>query len=211
MEDATFAGLPIGTLPTKTLAAMAAPYNPRKITDDDLNRLRRSLKKFGLVDPIIVNRISNTIVGGHQRVKAALAEGFEEMPVAYVDLDEPEERALNLSLNKISGEWDEPLLTDLLLELEKMGADLSDTGFSEADLELAMGWTPEEIGPPGGLGGSAGEFMEMKFVLSEEQAEVVKQALSKAKQEGLGEPNSGNENSNGCAMFAVMAQYLYDD
>jgi hypothetical protein len=207
----TFAGLSVSELPTEKLVTMGAPYNPRRITDEELLRLRKSLRRFGLVDPVIVNRRSDRIVGGHQRVVAAAAEGIEAMPVAYVDLDEIEERSLNLSLNKISGEWDEILLADLLLELEKMGADLADTGFSDADLDAAMGWQPDEVDAPGSLGGSTGEFMEMTFVLSEAQAEVVKEALAKAKRAGLGAANLGNENTNGCALHGIVATYLHDD
>lgn len=210
-ENNTFAGLPIGELETSILAEMAASYNPRRIGDEELTRLRRSLRKFGLVDPVIVNTRSNTIVGGHQRVKAALEEGFDRMPVAYVDLDEADERALNLSLNKISGEWDEILLTDLLLELEQMGADLADTGFSDSDLEAALGWTPDEVAAPDSLGGADGEFMQMTFVLSEAQAEEITAVLSTAKKDGLGDANMGNENSNGCALHRIVTSYSHDD
>ena len=56
------------------LAGMAAPYNPRVISDHDLESLRRSLKFFGAVEPVVVNRRSEHIVGGHQRGKAAVAE-----------------------------------------------------------------------------------------------------------------------------------------
>ena len=74
---------------TSELAGMAAPYNPRKISDHDLDRLRRSLKFFGTVEPIVVNRRSRHIVGGHQRVRAAEAEGIDSLPVVYVNLDDP--------------------------------------------------------------------------------------------------------------------------
>ena len=92
-----------------------------------------------------------------------------------------------------------------------MGADLAATGCSDSDLEAAMGWIPEEVAAPPSLGGSTGEFIEMTFVLSEAQAEVVKEALSKGKKAGLGEPSLGNENSNGCALHSIVAGYLHDD
>ena len=91
---------------TADLADKAAPYNPRKISAHDLEALRRSLKFFGTVEPIVVNTRSGHIVGGHQRVKAAEAEGIETLPVVHVDLDEPSEKQLNLALNRISGEFD---------------------------------------------------------------------------------------------------------
>ena len=72
---------------TNELRSMAAPYNPRTISDHDLMALGRSMTTFGVVEPIVVNRRTNRIVGGHQRVKAAEGAGVEELPVVYVDLD----------------------------------------------------------------------------------------------------------------------------
>src|SRR6266581_2486276 len=93
-------------VPTRNLSQMAAPYNPRTISEHDLAALRRSLKVFGTVEPIVVNRRSGHIVGGHQRVRAAEAEEIATLPVVYVDLDDPSEKQLNLALNRISGEFD---------------------------------------------------------------------------------------------------------
>jgi ParB-like chromosome segregation protein Spo0J len=59
--------LQIDHLKTSDLAAMAAPYNPRKISDHDLEALRRSMKFFGVVEPVVVNKRTGRIVGGHQR------------------------------------------------------------------------------------------------------------------------------------------------
>jgi hypothetical protein len=84
-------------LKTEALAAMAAPYNPRRMSEEDLAALRRSLTFFGVVEPVVVNRRTGRIVGGHQRVKAAEAEGIETLPVVHVDLDEPSEKQLNLA------------------------------------------------------------------------------------------------------------------
>lgn len=125
-------------VPTRDLATMAAPYNPRSIQDHDLDALRRSLRYFGTVEPIVVNRRSGRIVGGHQRVKAAMAEEIESLPVVYVDLDDPSEKQLNLALNRIHGEWDEAKLEVLLRELETLGADLDLTGFAEAEIEALL-------------------------------------------------------------------------
>jgi len=125
-------------LKTAELAGMAAAYNPRRITDHDLAALRRSLKFFGVVEPIIVNRRTGRIVGGHQRVKAAEAEGIDELPVVQVDLDEPTEKQLNLALNRISGDWDETALAQLLSDLQATGADLELTGFKASEVEKYM-------------------------------------------------------------------------
>ncbi len=125
-------------VPTSDLATMAAPYNPRQISDHDLEALRRSLRYFGTVEPIVVNKRSGRIVGGHQRVKAAQAESMVSMPVVYVDLDDPSEKQLNLALNRIHGEWEPDLLADLLRGLEAEGADLALTGFAEDELARLM-------------------------------------------------------------------------
>ena len=122
------------SIPVSELMAMGAPYNPRKIDDHDLAALRRSIRFFGAVEPVVVNRRSNHIVGGHQRVKAAQAEGIDEFPVVWVDLDDPGEKQLNLALNRISGQWDDEKLRELLADLETTGADLDLTGFDDKEL-----------------------------------------------------------------------------
>jgi len=131
---------------TADLASMAAEYNPRKISESDLSALRRSLRFFGCVEPVVVNRRTSRIVGGHQRVRAAQAEGVESLLVVWVDLDEPSERQLNLALNRIHGEWDEERLAALLAELERQGADLELTGFDDDELArlLDAGIAPAE-------------------------------------------------------------------
>ena len=125
----------IDHLKTRDLAGMAAPYNPRRISEHDLSTLGRSLKFFGVVEPVIVNRRTGRIVGGHQRVKAAEAQGIETLPVVHVDLDEPSEKQLNLALNRISGDWDEEALSKVLAELQVVGANLELTGFKAGEVE----------------------------------------------------------------------------
>lgn len=131
---------------TAELRRMAAPYNPRTISDHDLVALGRSMKTFGVVEPVVVNKRTGRIVGGHQRVKAAEAQGIESLPVVHVDLDEPQEKQLNLALNRISGEFDVEKLADILKELEAEGADLDLTGFTTTEIDdLIRGMeTPEE-------------------------------------------------------------------
>jgi len=143
-------GMQLDTLKTSDLAGMAAPYNPRRISDHDMKRLRASLKTWGMVEPLVCNRRTNHIVGGHQRVKAALAEGVVELPVFWVDLDDIGERQLNLALNRIHGEWDEEALGAVLEELKQACADLELTGFDggEVDRLIAELQKNEGIGDP---------------------------------------------------------------
>ena len=137
----------LDSVETGRLVTMAAPYNPRKISDEDLESLRRSMRFFGVVEPVVVNRRTNRIVGGHQRVKAAEAEGIETLPVVWVDLDEPSEKQLNLALNRISGSWDEAALSAVLAELDEAGADLELTGFTAEELEELLGEDERETDP----------------------------------------------------------------
>lgn len=126
-------------IPTSELRSMAAPYNPRTISDHDLQALGRSMTSFGVVEPIIVNRTTGRIVGGHQRVKAAEGAGIERLPVVHVDLDEAQEKALNIALNRISGEFDVDKLSDLLKELQVAEVDLDLTGLTQSELDDLLG------------------------------------------------------------------------
>ncbi|MCX7903027.1 MAG: site-specific DNA-methyltransferase [Caloramator sp.] len=116
----------------------AAKYNPRKKLkpgDVEYEKLKRSIKEFGYVEPIIWNQRTGNIVGGHQRFTVLKNEGYKEVDCVVVDLCEQEEKALNIALNKIHGEWDLPLLKDLLEDLDKSMFDVSLTGFEAAEIE----------------------------------------------------------------------------
>jgi DNA modification methylase len=103
-----------------------------------MESLKRSLREFGAVDPAIVNS-DGTIIGGHQRVEAARQLEWSEFPVIEVDLSEERARLLNLALNRISGQWDEVLLAELLAELATDEADLALSGFEETEIEALIG------------------------------------------------------------------------
>ncbi len=99
----------------------AAEYNPRKDLrpgDAEYEKLKRSIQEFGYVEPVIWNKRTGTVVGGHQRLKVMKDLGYEEVDCVVVDLDEKKEKALNIALNKISGEWDNDLLANLLKDLD---------------------------------------------------------------------------------------------
>lgn len=122
-----------------------AKYNPRKINEQQLESLKASISRFGFVDPVIVNDRTGTLVGGHQRIKAAKALGLVDVPVVGVSLDEAEEKALNVALNKISGEWDIDLLRGVLEEIIADGLDISLTGFTDEEWS-AMSGNPAVVG-----------------------------------------------------------------
>ena len=110
------------------------PFNPRRISDEEMEALTRSIREFGLVDPLVVRKEDRSIIGGHQRLVAAKRLGFTEVPVVFVDLSEEQARLLNLALNRISGAWDEELLAQLFKELKLAEADLTLSGFCEDEI-----------------------------------------------------------------------------
>ena len=111
------------------------PLNPRRIADAELEALTRSIREFGLVDPIIARREDGAVIGGHQRLVAARRLGLTTVPVIYVDVTPEQAKVLNLALNRISGEWDQALLARLLADLN--GApdiDIGLSGFAEDEI-----------------------------------------------------------------------------
>lgn len=107
-----------------------AAYNPRvdlQPEDEEYQAIERSLKRHGLVQPIVWNRRTNTVVSGHQRLTVLEAQGETEVTVSVVDLDDIQEKELNVALNKITGEWDDDKLSVILNEL---GEEATDTGFT---------------------------------------------------------------------------------
>jgi len=125
-----------------------ARYNPRKDLkpgDKEYQKLRRSIEEFGYVEPVIFNRRTGNVVGGHQRLKVLLDLGHSEIDCVVVELDPEREKALNLALNKIQGEWDETKLAELMAELDAGAFDVSLTGFDVAEIdELLNRWHAKE-------------------------------------------------------------------
>ena len=116
-----------------------AKYNPRRITKDAHASLIASIKRFGFVDPVIVNDRTGVLVGGHQRIKAAKELNLVQIPVVCVDLDEADEKALNVALNKISGEWDMDALRSVLTDVTRSGIDATVMGFTEQEINSIIG------------------------------------------------------------------------
>ncbi|HIS60892.1 MAG TPA: ParB N-terminal domain-containing protein [Candidatus Scybalomonas excrementigallinarum] len=116
-----------------------AEYNPRielQTDDEEYQSLKRSIEEFGLVDPIIYNEQTGNVVGGHQRLKVAKDLGYTEFDVSVVSMSEEKEKALNIALNKISGNWDDEKLKELLSELDSN--ELMLTGFNEDEIDSLM-------------------------------------------------------------------------
>lgn len=126
-----------------------AAYNPRKDLqpgDPEYEKLTRSIQEFGFVEPLVWNKRTGNLVGGHQRFKILVNEfGATEVEVSVVDLDPVREKALNIALNKIQGDWDMPKLKDLLQEIDTGEIDIEITGFSDAEIEALMTAVPPNI------------------------------------------------------------------
>ena len=109
-----------------------AEYNPRKDLkpeDEEYQKIKKSITEFGYVAPVIVNS-NMTVIGGHQRLKILKELGYTDVECVIVDLDPNKEKALNIALNKISGDWDDNKLEELLAELKQTDIDMDITGFS---------------------------------------------------------------------------------
>lgn len=127
---------------TRKLAELhPAEYNPRKALkpgDAEYEKLKRSLSEFGFVEPLIWNRTTGNVVGGHQRLTVLADLGYTEAECVVVELDEHKEKALNVALNKIQGAWDTDKLAALLSDLDASAYDVTLTGFDSTEIDELM-------------------------------------------------------------------------
>jgi len=129
-------GFQIRILPIEQL--VPAAYNPRralKPSDKAYRKLEKSLREFGLVEPLVWNERTGHVVGGHARLSILKAMGVTEVPVSVVNLNDAREKALNVILNnqEAQGRYDPTRLADLLDELEEL-PELELTGFTLGEL-----------------------------------------------------------------------------
>jgi len=121
-----------------TADLLPADYNPRKDLkpgDAEYEKLKRSIEQFGYVEPVIWNKTTGRVVGGHQRLKVLMDMGMTEVDCVVVEMDEDKEKALNIALNKISGDWDKDKLALLIADLQGANFDVSLTGFEPAEID----------------------------------------------------------------------------
>lgn len=119
-----------------------AKYNPRKSLkpgDAEFEKLKASIERWDLVEPLVVNKNGNVLVGGHQRLKVCKALGMKEVQVVMVDLTPEREKLLNMSLNKVCGDWDYTKLEGLFKEfdIEELGI----TGFDRSEIDNILAQT----------------------------------------------------------------------
>ena len=119
-----------------------AAYNPRinlQPGDPDYEKLKKSITTFGYVEPLVWNERTKTLISGHQRLKILIEQGIPEIEVSVVDLSPEQEKALNLALNKIRGDWDEDKLAVLLEDLKKTpDFDLALTAFDSPEISRIL-------------------------------------------------------------------------
>lgn len=204
------------SLTTKALLKMFAEYNPRKMSEHDFEILKRSLQKFELVQAIVVNRRSAecgwpeesapAVVGGHQRIRAASEVGMKDCAVRWVNLDQASERELNVVMNRNAGEFDDPMLEQVLQEIDRLGGDVTMSGFTSEELEKYLQSFTAGGGDLPNMPAGSG-FVQMTFILSDAQGEVVTEAIGRGVKHLSGPDSSGNENKNGNALHLICSEY----
>ncbi len=179
-----------------------AEYNPRQLTDKQYKQLKKSLKTFGCVEPVVINSNpmrKDIIVGGHQRCKVWADLGNDTIPTVEVELDEAAEMELNVRLNKNTGEFDFDMLSSYF-DMEV----LKEWGFQ--DYEFGMTLDDDMTDDFDLPDGDKEPFQQMKFTLADAQAEAIKEALTLAKSEIV--ETFGNENGNGNSLYAIVKQWV---
>lgn len=117
----------------------AAAYNPRVALEPGMpewKKLKRSIQEFGNVEPVVWNKRTGNVVGGHQRLAVLKSLGYKTVPCSVVDMDDKDEKLLNLALNKIKGRWDYDKLAAILKDFDNEVATAS--GFSEEELAVML-------------------------------------------------------------------------
>ena len=116
-----------------------AVYNPRielKPGDPEFEKLKKSISNFGYVELIVVNeRTGNTVISGHQRLSVLKNMGIDAVDCVLVDLDQESEKALNIAMNRVNGDWDKDKLALLITDLQATDFDVSLTGFDPAEID----------------------------------------------------------------------------
>jgi len=141
------AGMNIVRVPLDQL--VEPTHNPRVHLDRNKEAIRRSLEKFGQVEPLVVRQENNEVIGGNGRVTVMREMGWTAADVVFLDIDEPTAIALGLALNKTSdlAEYDYQALGDVFRSLQEVGCDLADTGWADFEIEplLQAEWAPPAI------------------------------------------------------------------
>ena len=115
-----------------------ADYNPRKDlqeADKEYQDIKSSVMNYGLVVPLIMNKRTGNLINGHQRLKVLKDLGWTEVEVSLVDMDETKEKALNLALSRIDGDFDNKALSNVMAEIRAAGIDPITLGFTKSEVD----------------------------------------------------------------------------
>ena len=184
--------------------AELTPYagNAKKHDSTQIANVAESIRQFGFVQPIVIDR-DGVIVIGHCRALAAKKLGMKEVPCVCVDDLTPEQvNALRIVDNKSNeSPWDFDILPDELAEL-----DLSDFDFDFGLEDEGEDYSPDEFGDDFTLpDGDKPEICKMTFTLHQRQKELIEYAISVVKDDA--KETFGNTNGNGNALYEVVKQW----
>jgi ParB-like chromosome segregation protein Spo0J len=187
------------------------PYvnNARTHSPEQVAQIAASIQEFGFTNPILIDE-KNSVIAGHGRLAAAAKLDLDEVPAIVIDgLTEAQKKALILADNKLAlnAGWDDELLALELQSLGELDYDLSLIGFSDEELdEYLDNMLDDEY--PDLPDGDREPFQQMTFTFHDDQAELVKEAIKKAKEQGEGFEGYENENSNGNAIYFICERFL---
>ena len=181
--------------------------NARKHDKKNLKSIKDSLDKFGQVEPLVVQKSTMKVIGGNGRLEAMKDLGWKDCDIALIDIDNDKAKALGLALNRSAelAEWNDDNLKELLSELDAEGWDLESLGWDSEDLS-EMSLKVDDIDLPDLKSGDKEPFQQMAFVLSDAQAEIVKNAIKKSID--MGDFNSENQNKNGNGIARICELFL---
>ncbi len=187
------------------------PYarNSRTHSDVQINKIASSIKEFGFLNPVLIDK-DNGIIAGHGRVMAAQKLGLKEVPVLQIGhLSDTQKRAYIIADNRLALDagWDEEMLRVEFAELTDDGFNLELTGFSLDEIQGMDFDDGDEVGMPDLPDGDKEPFQQKTFTLHDEQAAIVDDAVTLARTNPLVDTGL-NENSNGNALALICSQWL---
>lgn len=147
----------------------AAAYNPRVNLEPgmpEFEKLKRSIETYGDVEPIVWNRRTGNVVGGHQRMAVMKHLGIKSAKVSVVDMDEQQEKLLNLALNKAKGDWDADRLESMLRDMDFDKLEMTGFGAEEIAILLESNDDIDEFGQDDGDGSGEANFYGASYVVT---------------------------------------------
>lgn len=147
----------------------AAAYNPRVNLEPgmpEFEKLKRSIETYGDVEPIVWNQRTGNVVGGHQRMAVMKHLGIKSAKVSVVDMDEQQEKLLNLALNKAKGDWDADRLESMLRDMDFDKLEMTGFGAEEIAILLESNDDIDEFGQDDGDGSGEANFYGASYVVT---------------------------------------------